>query len=93
MNRTAPSESGGNTAKTVAKWAAVVTAALCVLLIARYLASPATGGRISLGIVIPVGFLFLVGGQSVANPKSLLVLAVCGAVTVVAGVVLHMLGY
>lgn len=98
MNTTAPGESGGNTAKTVAKWAAVVTAAACVLQIGVYLASPAKG-PMSWGIVFPMALLFLVGGQFVANSKALadskalLVLAVCGAVTMMAGVVLHMLGY
>jgi branched-subunit amino acid permease len=70
MNAAASREAGSSNAKTLAKWAAVVTAAACVLQIGVYLASPAKG-PMSWGIVFPVALLFLVGGQFVANSKAL----------------------
>jgi len=90
MDGTSLNRSGKTTASTVARWAAGVTAGLCVLIITLSLVRPATTRERSVSIVFALGLLLNSGSIFATHERRKMVLVVCGALLVVAAVLLHM---
>jgi len=92
MNGTNAKESGNRDVGTGARWMALVAAGLYVLIIIRDLVRPSPRGWASPRILAPVGLFLSMGSIVVTHKRVKMLLAVCGAILVIAAFLFHVVG-